>query len=89
MTGNLRGCDPGEGCEKYTPAVRKTPPMPKADIAFSANTENRRRVSWDIAQGYQMWASGEYSHSQIARELGTTPGAVSERVSRCWKHGKL
>ena len=71
ITGELRGCEPGDGCKRYS-AMR---------------TQDKRHKgkdpSWNVEIGRKMWAEG-YSDSQIGKKLGVKRVTVSEYRRRNW-----
>ena len=74
ITGELWGCDPGVGCEKYS--------------VIHTQEHNRERHKgrepiWDVEIGRKMWAEG-YSDSQIGKKLGVRRETVARYRERHW-----
>ena len=71
ITGELRGCDPGTACKKYS--IKRTHEKPFKN----------RITKWDTQTGRKMWAEG-YSDAQIAKKLGTRRETVARYRERNW-----
>lgn len=75
ITGELRGCDPGDGCQRYVG-------MNEQHMSY-----RHRGATWDVGIGRKMWSEG-YSDTQIARKLGTNREAVAAYRRRNWGETK-
>lgn len=76
ITGELRGCDPGAGCEKYS--VVQTYGYNRG-ITIKRGPEPK----WDVVTGRKMWKEG-YSDAQIGKKLGVARETVARYRERNW-----
>ena len=85
MTGELRGCDPGEGCSRYRPRHGKRQRAEKTPIVLKGS--KGPRPGWDTKKGRELWQQGR-SVYEIAQELGISKSAVQDRKKRYWEKGQ-
>lgn len=75
QTDELRGCDPGLGCNKY---VGKNEDLKNA---------KHRKTTWDVVNGKKLWEAG-WKDKMIAQVMRVKPEAVKAYRRRVWEKGK-
>ena len=73
-TGEIRGCDPGPGCTRYS------------IIRPQIHTQDKHKgkdPTWDVATGRKMWSEG-YTDAQIGKMLGVSRQTVAAYRTRKW-----
>ena len=74
-TGEMRGCDPGLGCNKY---VGKREDLKNA---------RHRKVTWDVVNGKKLWQAG-WKDSMIAKVMRVKTDTVKAYRIRVWEKEK-
>lgn len=69
----MRGCDPGPGCSRYT----------KGGRTHQYRVRQKRGYSWDERMGFRMYLDGK-TDRQIADALGVRRELVGETRRKHW-----
>ena len=72
ITGHVRGCDPGLGCNRYI------------DKREDLKAARRRKTTWDVVSGKKLWQAG-WKDSMIARVLRVKPDTVRSYRKNVWE----
>lgn len=74
-TDELRGCDPGIGCNRY--------------VGLNEDMKNakHRKTTWDVVNGKKLWEAG-WKDSLIAKVMRVKPDTVKAYRLRVWEAEK-
>ena len=71
-TDELRGCDPGLGCNKYV------------GLNEDLKTAKHRKTTWDVVNGKKLWEAG-WKDSMIAQVMRVKTDTVRSYRKRVWQ----
>ena len=72
-TGQMRGCDPGLGCNKYV------------GLNEDLKAARHRKTTWDVVNAKKLWQAG-WKDSMIAKVMRVSPKTIGAYRRRVWEN---